>query len=252
MSGKPVPSGPRDATAKNLYIVDTDNHVIGRMGLFTGGAGTFAGYPGIPGALDGTGLDARFNSPKRGIRVGDKLYVTDTGNHVIRQVDMGTGVVTTVAGESAVSGWTDTGEGSGSARFNSPGDMTQDGTFFYVADTGNHAIRKVDPLSGVVVTMAGIRGSSGLVDNTENGAAPLFNSPEGIVWHHGVLYVADTGNPLIRKIDLATGDVSFLAGDISCIEESEVVNGVTTKKMTCTAQAVGVSSYGESTDGTGK
>jgi len=241
-----------DAAGENLYIVDTDNHVIRRMRLSTGEVRTFAGYPGIPGALDGTGWDARFNSPKRGVRVGDKLYITDTGNHIIRQVDMVTGVVTTVAGESAVSGWTDTGEGSGSARFNSPGDMTTDGTFLYVADTGNHAIRKVDPLSGVVVTMAGIRGSSGLVDSTENGAAPLFNSPEGIVWHNGILYVADTGNHLIRKIDIATGDVSFLAGDISCIEETEMVNGVSTTKTTCTAQSAGLSSYGDSTDGTGK
>lgn len=241
-----------DAAGENLYIVDTDNHVIRRMRLSTGEVRTFAGYPGIPGALDGTGWNARFNSPKRGVRIGDKLYITDTGNHVIRQVDMVTGVVTTMAGERGVAGWTDTGEGSGPARFNSPGDITTDETFLYVADTGNHAIRKVDLLTGFVETIAGTRGSSGLVDSTENGAAPLFNSPEGIIWHNGILYVADTGNHLIRKIDLATGEVSFLAGDMGCIEEFEVVNGVTIKKMTCTAQAAGVSSYGDSTDGTGK
>ncbi|MBI5038704.1 MAG: hypothetical protein HZC13_02900 [Nitrospirae bacterium] len=240
-----------DAAGENLYIVDTDNYVIRRMRLSTGEVRTFAGYPGIPGTQDGTGWDARFKSPKRGVRIGDKLYIADTGNHAIRQVDMGTGVVTTIAGERGVSGWTDTGEGSGAARFNSPGDLTTDGTFLYVADTGNHAIRKVDLLTGFVETIAGTRGSSGLLDSGNN-AAPLFNAPEGIVWYNGILYVADTGNHLIRKIDLATGEVSFLAGDIICIEESTVVSGVTTKKLNCTGQPAGVSAYGDSTDGTGK
>lgn len=240
-----------DAAGENLYIVDTNNHVIRRMRLSTGEVRTFAGYPGIPGALDGTGRDARFNSPKRGVRIGDNLYIADTGNHAIRQVDMGTGVVTTIAGERGVAGWTDTGEGSGAARFNSPGDLTTDGTFLYVADTGTHAIRKVNPLTGFVATIAGTRGSSGLLDSRPE-TAPLFNAPEGIVWHNGILYVADTGNHLIRKVDLATGEVSFLAGDMSCIEESEVVNGVTTTKLKCTGQPLGVSSYSDSADGTGK
>jgi len=240
-----------DAAGENLYIVDTDNHVIRRMRLSTGEVRTFAGYPGIPGTQDGTGWDARFNSPKRGVRVGDKLYITDTGNHVIRQVDMVTGVVTTIAGERGVAGWTDTGEGSGAARFNSPGDITTDGTFLYVADTGNHAIRKVDSLTGSVETIAGTRGSSGLLDSA-NGVAPLFNAPEGIVWYNGILYVADTGNHLLRKVELATGEVSFLAGDMSCVEETETESGVTTTNLNCAGQPAGVSAYGDSTDGTGK
>lgn len=240
-----------DATGENLYIIDTDNHVIRRMRLSTGEVRTFAGYPGISGTQDGTGWNARFNSPKRGIRIGDNLYITDTGNHVIRQVDMATGVVTTVAGDSGVAGWTDTGEGSGPARFNSPGDITTNETFLYVADTGNHAIRKVDPSTGFVETVAGTRGSSGFSDSAI-GVAPLFNAPEGIVWHNGILYIADTGNHLIRKADLLTGEVSFLAGDVTCVEETSTESGVTTTKLNCTGQPAGTSAYGDSTDGTGK
>ncbi len=239
-----------DATGENLYIIDTDNHVIRRMDLSTGEVRTFAGYPDSSGSQDGTGREARFHSPKRGVRLGDRLYIADTGNHAIREVDIPTGVVTTLAGESGVAGWTDTGEGSGLARFNNPGDITTDGVFLYVADTGNHAIRKVNISTGAVETIAGTRGSNGLVDSI-NGP-PLFNSPEGIAWHDGILYVADRENHLIRKVDLATGEVSFLAGDMVCIEESQVVSGVTTKTLKCTGQAIGTSSYGDSTDGTGK
>ena len=246
-----------DENGDYLYIIDTGNHVVRRMNLSTtddkpdGEIRTFVGYPESSGSQDGVGRAARFNSPKRGIRLGDKLYITDTGNHLIRKIDMSTGEVTTLAGEAGIAGWTDTGEGSnGTAMFNSPGDITTDGSFLYVADTGNHAIRKIDLSTGVVETVIGIRGSSGLVDSVDG--APLFKSPEGIVWDNGILYVSDTGNHIIRKVDLATKDVSLLAGDVSCTVESQTVTGSTTQTTTCTGQPSGTSSFGDSTDGTGK
>lgn len=246
-----------DETGENLYIIETENHVVRWMNLPTGEIRRIAGYPGSPGSSDGSGNDARFRSPRRGIRLGDKLYITDTGNHAIRKIEVvyqdgiPTGIVTTLAGEIGTAGWTDTGEGtSGVARFNTPGDITTDGTFLYIADTGNHAIRRVDPLTGVVTTIAGVRGSSGLVDSKDG--TPLFNSPEGIIRVNGVLYVSDTGNHLLRKLDLMTGEVSFLAGDMSCVEEKEMVSGVETIKLKCNGQPAGVSAYGDSTDGTGK
>lgn len=240
-----------DGNGENLYIIDTGNHVIRRMNLSTGEVRTFAGYPGIPGSVDGVGTNARFNSPRRGIRIGDNLYITDTGNHVIRSINILTGNVITIAGEKGMAGAIDTSESSnGLARFNSPGDITTDGAFIYVADTGNHALRKIDLTTGIVETVSGTRGQNGLVDSAEG--SPLFNSPEGILWHNGILYIADTGNHLIRKVDLATGDVSFHAGDVLCVEESEVESGVTTVRLRCDGQPAGTSAYGDSTDGTGK
>jgi len=246
-----------DETGQNLYIIETENHVIRWMNLSTGEIRRIAGYPGSTGSSDGVGNDARFTSPRRGIRLGDKLYIADSGNHAIREVEVfyqdgiPTGRVRTVAGEIGVSGWTDTGEGSdGVARFNNPGDITTDGTFLYVADTGNHAIRKVDPSTGVVTTIAGVRGRNGLVESKDG--VPLFNSPEGIIFVNGMLYVSDTGNHILRKVDLATGEVSFLAGDVNCVEERETVSGEEVVKLRCTGQPAGISPYGDSTDGTGK
>src|SRR3972149_8750221 len=81
---------------------------------------------------------------------------------------------------------------------------------------------------------------------------PLFDSPEGIAWHDGILYVSDTGAHIIRKVDLATMQVSLVAGDIQCVEETEGENDVVNVKKTCTGQPAGTSSFGDATDGTGR
>lgn len=234
-----------------IYIVDTSNHIIRSMELSTGEVRTFTGFPAIAGTADGTGTNARFNSPRRGVRLHDKLYIADTGNHVIRVIDIPTRQVSTLAGQSGVPGPYDSSERpSGIAGFNAPGDITTDGAFLYVADTGNHAIRKVDPATGIVSTIAGSRGTKGLVDSADG--LPLFNAPEGIAWHNGILYVSDTGNSIIRKIDLATMNVSLQAGDVSCVDEVTVTNGVETVTKKCEGQPSGTSSFGDSTDGTGR
>ncbi len=248
-------NGPTDViTDENgefIYIVDTENHIIRSMNISTGEVRTFAGFPAIPGKLDGVGTSARFNLPKRGVRIKDKLYITETGNHVIRVIDILTRRVTTLAGEIGVSGSIDSRESNtGTARFRSPGDITTDGTFLYVADTGNHAIRRVDPNTRIVNTIAGTRGGSGIVDSIDG--PPLFNSPEGITYQNGILYISDTGNHIIRKLNLSTMQVSLLAGDVSCTEETDIVNDEVIVKKTCEGQNSGLSAYGDSTDGTGK
>ncbi len=234
-----------------IYIIDANNHIIRSMQISTGEVRTYAGYPDIAGSTDGIGTSARFNSPKRGIRIENKLYIADTGNHIIRVIDILTNEVKTLAGEPGVSGWIDSGESTtGTARFNAPGDITTDETFLYVADTGNHVIRKIDLNSGAVQTIAGGRGRSGLLDSVDG--SPLFKSPEGIAWHSGILYVSDTGNHILRKIDLATLEVSTLAGDVVCQVETEVENDVTRENKKCDGQPTGTSQFGDSTDATGK
>lgn len=240
-----------DESGEFIYIVDKNNHVIRSMNIATGEVRSFTGFPGISGTADGIGNVARFNSPGQGVRIGDKLYVADTGNHAIRIIDLLTKEVTTLAGEKGVAGWLDKGEGtSGAARFSNPGDIATDGTFLYVADTGNHVIRKVDLSTGFVETIAGARGTSGLVDSVDG--PPLFKSPEGIVWHNGILYVSDTGNHIIRKIDLSNSEVSTLAGDVVCTVETEVENAITKENKKCEGQSSGTSAFGDSTDETGK
>lgn len=201
------PAGMALDAAGNLYVADSTNHTIRKITV-NGFVETLAGVAGLTGTNDGIGCGARFNTPD-GIAADSSgnLYVADTSNHSIRKITP-SGVVTTVAGLPGVAG-TNNGVGT-AARFNSPNGLAVDGTGdVYVADSGNHAIRKIAP-DGTVSTLAGRIGTSGT--NNGAGSSAQFYHPGNIaVAPNGTLYVADTGNCLIRVVSPA-GDVSTLAG----------------------------------------
>lgn len=191
----------------NLYVTDTYAHTIRKItpGL---AVTTLAGSFSSSGSTNATGSAARFNYPM-GITVdgSGNLYVADQSNHTIRKVTAA-GAVNTLAGTALSTGSTDA-TGS-AARFNYPGGIAMDsGGNLWVADGGNHTIRKVTA-AGAVTTPAGTAGSSGSADGT--GAAARFNSPQGIaVDGSGNLWVADASNQMIRKMT-AAGVVTTLAG----------------------------------------
>lgn len=193
---------------KNLYVADSFNNTIRKIVIATGAVTTVAGTPGVVGTTDGTGAAALFNSPQGITTDGTNLYVADTGNNTIRKVTIATGAVTTLAGTAGVAGSTN-GTG-GAALFSTPEDITTDGINLYVADTYNYSIRKIVIATGAVTTLAGTASSSGSTDGT--GSAALFNSPEGITTDGINLYVTDTMNNSIRKVVIATGAVTTLAG----------------------------------------
>jgi len=189
-----------------LYVADANNYTIRKVVIATGVVTTLAGI--VPGSADGTGSAARFYLPSGITTDGTSLYVADTYNHMIRRVVIATGVVTTLAGTAGSSGSAD-GTGA-AARFSYPHGITTDGTNLYVADTNNHTIRKVVIATGGVTTLAGTAGSSGSADGT--GPAARFEYPHGITTDDTNLYVADTENSTIRKVVIATGGVTTLAG----------------------------------------
>ena len=172
---------------------------------------TIAGSANVSGSTDGTGSAARFNYPSGITTDGTSLYICDPNNSTIRKMVIATGNVTTIAGSPGVTGTTD-GIGS-AARFNQSYDITFDGIYLYVADTSNYAIRKVDPATGAVTTLAGLAGTSGTVDGT--GTAARFRQPTGITTDGTNLYVADSANHEIRQIVIATGVVTTLAGSLT-------------------------------------
>ncbi|HEX7802334.1 MAG TPA: gluconolaconase [Pseudoxanthomonas sp.] len=161
---------------------------------------------GVRGMRNGPVARARFDDPY-GVAVAPDgtLYVADAGdNNRIRRIGAD-GTVTTLAGFSE--GFAD-GDGT-AARLNTPSGLALDAAGnLYVADTGNHAIRKITPL-GRVSTVAGT-GVAGFGDGARTQAQ--FNGPIGVaVDAHGNVYVADTYNDRICKID-TQGQVSTLAG----------------------------------------
>jgi sugar lactone lactonase YvrE len=206
------PGGMAMDGAGRVYVADTYNHTIRRIEP-DGRVSTVAGSGGQYGATDGTGAEARFFNPAGvAIDVAGNLLVADAGNHIIRKITSG-GVVTTLAGQKGQPGSAD-GKGS-AARFNSPKGIaidTRTGDVL-VADTGNHTIRRITSGSDVTRVAGQAEKSGSSDDNTSKGTVALFGSPEGLaVDVAGNVYVADTGNHTIRKIDKASGLVTTYAG----------------------------------------
>ena len=161
---------------------------------------------GQDGALDGAAAASRFSDPY-GVAIGPRgtVYIADGGEANRIRTIQPDGTVATLAGGSE--GFTD-GTGA-AAAFHTPSAVALDheGNLF-VADTGNHAIRKVSK-DGSVTTLAG-NGSPGYLDGV--GRAAQFNGPVGVaVDAAGIVYVADTYNDRIRRI-ARDGTVTTLAG----------------------------------------
>ena len=207
------PFGVASDGAGNLFVADSANATIRKIAVATGVVTTLAGSAETPGSDDGTGSGARFDDPIGVASDGaGNLFVADCGSHTIRKVVIATGVVTTLAGSAATPG-SDDGAGA-AARFYFPGALAVDGVGnLFVADAGNHTIRKVVIAGGIVTTLAGSAGSTGSDDGT--GAAARFDEPAGLaVDSSGNLFVADAAMRTIRKIVIATAAVSTLAGSV--------------------------------------
>lgn len=191
----------------NLYTIGNVDHTVRKIVIATGQVSTIAGQPDIPGSSDGVGTTALFRNPWGTTTDGANLYVADTGNHTIRKIVIDTGEVTTLAGLAGNAGSAD-GPGA-AARFNLPRGITTDGVNLYVADA-NHTVRKIVIASGAVSTIAGTAGLSGAADGT--GAEVRLNIPVDLTTDGTNLFVSDTYNHSVRKVVLATGMVSTVAG----------------------------------------
>jgi sugar lactone lactonase YvrE len=227
-----------------IYVADFGNHLIRKI-TQAGATTTLAGKAGIEGTADGTLVSATFANPS-GIALGPggTVYVADSASHRIRKISPD-GTVTTLAGAN----WPTPGggffpiagsvpvaiavDGSGNAYVADSGmniirKVGADGIDgvltsataprgialdtsgnLYVSDSGNHTIRKIT-VSGQDTIVAGAPGASGSADG--NRISARFNDPGALsVDGTGNIYVADTGNHLVRMITVA-GAVTTIAG----------------------------------------
>ncbi|MBK9992261.1 MAG: chitobiase/beta-hexosaminidase C-terminal domain-containing protein [Verrucomicrobia bacterium] len=192
----------------NLYVADTYNNTIRKVtpaGVVT----TVAGDPLAQGVgyADGTGSAAHFEHPMAvAVDAAGNLFVSDTGNFVIRKITP-SGVVTTAYGSQGQSRVSD-GVGT-AAAFDRPRGLAFDSSGrLYVADTDGELIRLVGT-DGSVSTLVGLTEAIG---NTEGASyTARLSSPTGLaVGTDGTVYIADTGNDVIRKATLSTGQLPVI------------------------------------------
>lgn len=137
---------------------------------------------------------------------GNTLYLTDTSNNTIHRLNTISGEMTTIAGSGSIGSANGIGV---SASFNVPQGVTTDGNNLYVVDKGNSTIRKITIATGAVTTLAGTPGVVGTGNGI--GSVASFDNPWGITTDGANLYVTETSNKDVRKIVIATGEVTTLA-----------------------------------------
>ena len=216
------PSGVAADGAGNVYIADSTNHRIRKVdpsGVITTIAGNGpSGGSGSYGGDGGPAVDAQLSFPF-GVVVDSagNLYIADAGNRRIRKIDS-TGTITTIAGTGEF-GFSGNGGPAVEAEISNPYGVAVDGAGnLYIADYGNHRIRKVDVM-GMITTFAGITGlvrrrrERGFGGDGGPAVAALLNSPAGVaVDRAGNLYIADQFNNRIRKVD-TSGTITTIAGN---------------------------------------
>ena len=180
------------------------------------GGGTFTGDGGLA-------TEARLNNP-RGVAVdrAGHLYIADSSNDRIRRVNRETGIITTIVG-SGERGFAGDGGPAAAAKLYFPHGLAIDeaGNLF-IADAGNHSIRKVEPKTGTISTVAGSGQTEFYGDGGPATAAGLF-APRGVALdERGTLFIADTQHGCIRKVD-REGRITTVAGsDPSLVERGAV------------------------------
>ena len=205
------PAGVATDTNGNLYIVDTVNNVIRKV--TTNGVAKIIAGTGV-GFLSGDGgvaTNANFYFPNAVVvSPSGTIYISDNGNNCIRKVDTN-GIITKVAG-NGTNGFTGDGGVATNARISSPLGIFLDtaGNLFF-ADSQNNRIRKV-ATTGIITTVAGNGFSPGFGGDGSSATSATLNFPSGVVVDSsGNMFIADTGNSRIRKVNTG-GTISTVVG----------------------------------------
>ncbi|MDE0102003.1 MAG: hypothetical protein OXN89_06455 [Bryobacterales bacterium] len=197
-----------------LYVCEIDTDRIRRIDMADGSISTVAGtgqtgYSGDGGPAARADLDdpyeVRFDSDGH-------MYFVEMRNAVVRKVDAGTGLISTIAG-TGESGYSGDGGPAVAAVFSRPHSITLDGKGgLYIADIGNHRIRRVDLTSGLVTTFAGTGEREPTPDGAPLEGTPL-NGPRALAFApNGDLYIALREGNAVYRLDIETKRLHHVAG----------------------------------------
>jgi len=200
--------------AGNLYVADSTNNRVRRIAQGTGIITTVAGNSVAGSTGDGAlATLASLNNPMAvAVDVAGNLYIADQGNARIRRVDATTQNITTFAGTGVI-GSTGDGALATLARLSPVTGVAVDGQGnVFVADRGNHRIRRIDGATGIITTFAGNGTTGFLGDNGPATAARLASPGDVAVDSNGNVFIADTSNFRIRRVDKTTNIITTVAG----------------------------------------
>jgi DNA-binding beta-propeller fold protein YncE len=197
----------------NMYFVEMQNHIVRRVDAKTETISTVAGsgQRGFRGD-GGPAVECQFNQP-HSIALDGKgaIYVADIGNHRIRRVDLATGIVETIAG-NAERRLPQDGQLARGNPILGPRALCIDGDTLWIALREGNSVWRLTLSDGVLHHVAGT-GEAGFSGDDGPAREATFNGPKGIaVGPHNGLFVADTENHVIRRIDPRLGTISTVAG----------------------------------------
>lgn len=194
-----------------LFLSDQLNHRLRRVDPELGFLATVAGTGNAGFSGEGqAAVTAQLRYP-RALAFGPAgdLYFTDALNHRVRKIDAQNGLITTVAGTGSA-GFSGDGGLAVNARLHSPSGLAVDAAgHLYIADTQNHRLRKVDALSGLIITLAGT-GQPGVARNGSTGLNSPLHEPGALATDDTFVYLADTLNHAVHRLHLNTGTLQTL------------------------------------------
>lgn len=244
-TGQPFPWGITVDRAGDVYWGDVSDNVIRKLTVSTGIVTTIAGNGTMAFAGDGgLATNASFQFPYSvAVDGAGNLYITDSVSDRIRKVTATSGIITTIAGSGAEGYSGDGGPATSAALFGPRGVVEDGGGNLYFSDVGNSVIRKIDA-AGIITTVAGgsTYGYSG--DGGPAIGATLLGPFAIAVDSTGNLFIADTGNRVVRKVTASPASMAFASTAVGTTSTDSphtvAVSNTGTAALTFSVPATGI------------